>query len=102
MPGHWETKSAEKTVNKLNKLLELRSLELHVKEVEKRGFQIRIGDKDYRLLDFDTQRNEILEELGKAKYTDLEVLVYRMQLTYDEIIDILDLKYIPTKEQVNL
>ena len=31
------------------------------------------------------------------KYNDLEDLIYRMQLTYDEIIDILDLKYIPTK-----
>ena len=27
----------------------------------------------------------------------LEDIVYRLQLTYDEIIDILDLKYIPTK-----
>ena len=30
-----ETKSAEKTNDKLNKLLELRSLELHVNEVRK-------------------------------------------------------------------
>ena len=28
---------------------------------------------------------------------DLEDLVYRMQLIYDEIIDVLNLKYIPTK-----
>ena len=40
---------------------------------------------------------EILEELGNVKYKDLKHLVYRMQLTYDEIMDILDLKYIPTK-----
>ena len=32
-----------------------------------------------------------------VKYNDLKDLVYRMRLTYDEIIDILDLKYIPTK-----
>ena len=31
------------------------------------------------------------------KNYDPEDLVYRMQLTYDEIIDVLDLKYIPTK-----
>ena len=31
------------------------------------------------------------------KHNDLEDLVYRMQLNYDEIIDILDLKYILTK-----
>ena len=30
-------------------------------------------------------------------YTDLKDLVYRMQLTYDEVIDVLDLKCIPTK-----
>ena len=35
--------------------------------------------------------------MKNAKYNDLEDLVYRMQLTYDEIIDILDLKYIPKK-----
>ena len=37
IPGHWETKSVEKTIDELNKLLELRSLELHVKEIRKRG-----------------------------------------------------------------
>ena len=39
----------------------------------------------------------MLEEIKKAKYNDLEDIVYRMQLNYDEIIDNLDLKYIPTK-----
>ena len=43
------------------------------------------------------KKNEILEELRNVKYNDLEDLVYRMQLTYDEIIDILDLKNNPTK-----
>ena len=46
-----------------------------------------------------TFKNEILEELKNDKYNDLEDLVYRFQLTYDEIIDILDLKYIPTKRK---
>ena len=35
--------------------------------------------------------------MKKAKYDDVEDLVYRFQITYDEHIDILDLKYIPTK-----
>ena len=35
--GHWDSKSAEKTIDELNNLLELRSLELHLKEVRKRG-----------------------------------------------------------------
>ena len=97
IPGHYQNKSDEKTLNDLNKLLELKSLELHVKEVQKRGTKIKIGDNEYKLSDFDNQKNEILEELKKVKYNDLEDLVYRMRLSYDEIMDILDLKYIPRK-----
>ena len=43
------------------------------------------------------KKNEILEELRNVKYIDLKDLLYRIQITYDEIIDILDLNYIPTK-----
>ena len=84
-------------IKDLNKLLELKSLELHVEEVRKRGNKIKIGDNEYQLSDFDTQKTEILEELRNVKYNDLEDLVYRMRLSYDEIMNILDLKYIPTK-----
>ena len=97
IPGHYQKKSDEKTIDDLNKLLELKSLELHVEEVRKRGNKIKIGDNEYKLSDFDNQKHEILEELKNAKYNDLEDLVYRMRLSYDEIMDILDLKYIPTK-----
>ena len=38
-----------------------------------------------------------LKELKNVVYNDLGQLVYRKQLTYDEIIYILDLKHIPTK-----
>ena len=97
IPGHYQTEFAEKTIDELNKFLELKSLELHVAEVRKRGNIIKIGDNEYKLSDFDTQKHEVIEELKNAKYNDLEDLVYRMQLTYNEIINILDLKYIPTK-----
>ena len=97
IPGHYQNKSDEKMINDLNKLLELKSLELHVNEVRKRGNKIKIGDNEYKLSDFDNQKHEILEELKIAKYNDLEDLVYRMRLSYDEIMDILDLNYIPTK-----
>ena len=97
IPGHYQTEFAEETMDELNKLLELKSLELHVAEIRKRGNKRKIGDYEYKLTDFDTQKNEILEKLKNAKYNDLEDLVYRMQLTYDEIINVLDLKYIPTK-----
>ena len=56
IPGHYPNKSDEKTIDDLNKLLELRSLELHVKEVRKRGSKIKIGDIEYKLSDFDTQK----------------------------------------------
>ena len=97
IPGHYQNKSDEKTIVELNILLELKSLELHVDEVRKRGNKIKIGDIEYKLSDFDNQKKDILEELKKVKYNDLEDLVYRMRLSYDEIMDILDLNYIPTK-----
>ena len=97
IPAHWETEFVEKIIDEVNRLLELRSLELHVNEVRKRGNKIKIGDKEYKLSDFDNQKYEIIEELKNDKYTDIEDLVCRMQLTYDEIIDVLDLKYISTK-----
>ena len=97
IPGHYQNRSDEKTIDDLNKLLELKSLESHVEEVKKRGNRLKIGDMEYMLSDFDTQKNQILEELKNVKYNDLKDLVYRMRLSYDEIMNILDLKYIPTK-----
>ena len=97
IPGHSENKSDEKTIDELKKLLELKSLELHVKEVRKRVKKLKKGDSEHKLSDFDSQKNEILELLRNLKNNDLKDLVYRKQLTYDEVIDILDLKYIPTK-----
>ena len=83
--------------NEVNRLLELRSLESHVDEVRKRGNTIKTGDKEYNLSDFDNHKYEIIKELKEAKYKDIRDLVHRMRLSYDEIMDILDLKYIPTK-----
>ena len=90
--SHWQTESAEETIDELNKLIELKSLELHVNEVRKRRNKLKLRNNEYKLSDLDTQKNEILEELRNVKYNDLKVLVYRMELTYDEIIDVLDLK----------
>ena len=97
IPDHYQNKSDEKTIDDINNLLVLKSLELHVEEVRKRGNKIKKEDKEYKLSDFDSQKHEIIEELKNAKYNDLEDLVYRMRLSYDEIMDILNLKYIPTK-----
>ena len=46
IPGYWSSKSAEKTIDELIKLLGLRSqndIELQVEEVRKRGNKIKIG-----------------------------------------------------------
>ena len=97
VPGHYQTESAEKTINELNKLLELRSqngIELHVEQVRKKGL---ILINDYSLSSLGMFKDEILENLKNAKFNDLEDMVYRFQLTYDEIMDILHLKHIPTK-----
>ena len=56
IPGHYQNKSDEKSFNDLNKLFELKSLELHVEEVRKRGNRLKIGDNEYKLSDFDTQK----------------------------------------------
>ena len=97
IPGHYETESAQKTIDELNNLLELRSqngIELHVEQVRKKGL---ILINDYFLSSLGMFKDEILGELKNVKYNDLEDLVYRFKLTYDEIMDMLDLKYIPTK-----
>ena len=97
VPGHYETESAERTIDELNKLLELRSqngIELHVEKVRKKGL---ILINDYSLSSLGMFKDETLEDLKNAKFNDLEDMVYRFQLTYDEIMGILDLKLIPTK-----
>ena len=61
IPGHYQNKSDEKKINDLNKLLELKSLELHVEEVRKRGNKIKIVDNEYQLSAFDTQKTRYLK-----------------------------------------
>ena len=63
IPVHWETRSADETINELNKLLELRSqkcIGLHVKEARDRGKQLKRGDNEYKLSDFDIQKTRYL------------------------------------------
>ena len=98
IPGRWDSKSAEKINYELSKIKELRSendIELHVKEVKKRGTRTEIKNSGYKLAGFDQFKNEKLAELKRIKYKDLEDLVYRLELIYDEFVDILNVKYIP-------
>ena len=66
-------------------------------KLEKVRKNVLILINDYSLSSLDTFRAEKFLELKKAEYYDLEDLVYRFQLTYDEIIDIVDMKFIPKK-----
>ena len=54
----------------------------------------KIKNRDYNLGAFDHNKNQIFGDLKRVKFRDLEDMVYRLQLTYDEIVDILDIKYI--------
>ena len=62
IPGHWATEFDRKTFAKTDELLKLRSLESHVEEIRKRGKKIKIGDNDYKLSDFDTQKTRYLKK----------------------------------------
>ena len=53
--------------------------------------------KEYTLSDFDTSKNDVIEELKSANYHDIEDLNYRMQRTYDEVMDILYIKIFPSR-----
>ena len=61
IPGHYQNKSAEKTIDDLKKLLELKSLELHVEEIKKRGSKLKVTNTEYKLSDFDTQKMRYLK-----------------------------------------
>ena len=65
-----------------------------MKEDEKRGTSIDIENGEYHLAGFDLFKSEIFAELKRVKFKNLEDMVYRMELTYDEIVDVLDVKYI--------
>ena len=74
IPGHWQTKSDEKTLDELNNIKELRSqksIELHVEQVRKKGLILK---NDYSLSSLDTLKNGILEEIKNPKYNDLDDL----------------------------
>ena len=45
-----------------------------------------MGSQIYRLNALEYHENELIEELKRIKYNDLENMVYRMEITYDEIV----------------
>ena len=47
----------------------------------------------YNLAGFVQFKGEKFARLEKVNYKDLEDMVYRMELTYDEVLDILNVKF---------
>ena len=61
---YWISNGGSETFFKLRELIKLREgidIELHFEEVRKKGNQIKIGDKDYKLSDLDTRKNKIIK-----------------------------------------
>ena len=63
---------------------------MHDEDVRKRSNQLKIADKEYILSDLDTRKEKIIEELKNVDYNDLENRVFRMELTYHEVVEKLD------------
>ena len=94
---NWTPEHGEETFDWLSKFLKLWSendIELHVKEVEKRGTRIEIKNSGWNLAGFDHFKSEILTKIKAVKYSDPEDMVCQMGLTYDEIANVLDVKFI--------
>ena len=76
-------------------MLELRSqndFELHVKDVEKRGTRIEKQKSGKNLARFDHSKSEILSDVTGVKYKDFQDMVYKLDLAYNETVDIMDVK----------
>ena len=68
IPDQWIFKDSQELFNKLNNLLQFKSendIELHVKEVEKRGTRIKIENSGYNSAGFDLFKGELLSELNE-------------------------------------
>ena len=96
IPGHWSSRGDAEKINRIQKLLKLRSendIKLHVEEVRKRRNLIKTGEEKNELSDLDSDEYEINQELKNLEYNDLEDMAFIMELTYHEVAEILDMKY---------
>ena len=102
IPFYWRIPNylEDDIIDNLNDLLKITSengIELHVNEVRKKGNKIKINSKENSLSDVNKSKKETLEELKKVEYHHLEDMVNRMQLSCDEIMDLLGIEYFPSK-----
>ena len=64
--------------------------------------QIKIVDKIYRLPDIETRKNEIIKELQNLEYNVFEDLVFRREITNNEIEKYLVRNMLPRHLQLAL
>ena len=94
--SHWSSRGEAETINRLHKLLRVRSqndIELHEKKVQKKS--LIITQKKFPHL-ISITKSDILGKLKNEKNNDLEGIVFRLELTYGEITEILVIKNTPT------
>ena len=83
-------------IDRLKELLELLSqndIEIHVREFKKRDTRRKKENSGFNVAWLHHFKNEILVELRRVKYHDPEDILYRKELTYDEFMEVLDIKY---------
>ena len=64
------------------------------KEIEKRGTRTEIENSGFDLAGLYNFKSELLSELKRIEDKDSDDMIYRLEIIYDEILDILDVKYI--------
>ena len=96
-PIRLTTEDDEAISDKIKEISELRSQkdsDLHVKEVEKGCTRIELEIGGYSVPGFVYLKSGVLAELKEVIYKVVDDMVFRMELTYDENIEILDIKEI--------
>ena len=85
------TNGSGETINKLNDFLEqkfLTDIELHVKEFEKSVTWIKTENQVYNLAGVDQFKSELFAKVGRVKHKELDYLLSRLELTYEEIVEV--------------
>ena len=72
-------------------------IELHVQEVRKRCLLKKRKSEKTSLSDFHTLKEEFFAEIKVANDHDFEDLFYRMQLTYNGVMEVFYIKCFPSK-----
>ena len=68
-------------------------MNLHVREVMKRDHHIKLGSEEHFTPNLNDEKHKVsfFEEMKIYNYNDLEDMVYAMNLTYNEVLYLLDI-----------